>query len=94
MVTVSGIWPSSNGLTLRVILCNRHLSGMKSLLDEANVMVMPTGGKPSRAQVAAFWNFSRCDYLAAYINHTKTRLHTEDLPLWRSAGLLLDDESP
>jgi hypothetical protein len=72
---------------------NRHLSGVKSLLDEANVMVMPTGGKPSRAQVAAFWNFARCDYLAAYINHTKTRLDTEDLPLWRSAGLFLDDES-
>jgi hypothetical protein len=78
---------------LMVILYDRHLSGVKSLLDEANVMVMPTGGKPSRAQVAAFWNFARCDYLTAYINHTKTRLDTEDLPLWRSAGLLLDEES-
>ena len=74
---------------LMVILDNRHLSGVKSLLDEANVMVMPAGGKPSGAQVAAFWNFARCDYLAAYINHTKTRLDTEDLPVWTSAGLLL-----
>ena len=52
---------------------------------------MPQCSKPSRAQVATFWNFARCDYLAAYINHTRTRLDTEDISLWRSAGLLIDD---
>lgn len=38
-------------------------------------------------------NRARCsDYLAAYINHTSTRLNTEDLPLWRTAGLLIGDD--
>lgn len=73
-------------------LRSRHLSGVKSLLDEANVNVMPQCIKPSSAQVATFWNFARCDYLAAYINHTKTRFDTEDLSLWRSAGLRINDE--
>jgi hypothetical protein len=53
---------------------------------------MPHCIKPSRAQVASFWSFARCDYTAAYINHTQTRLDTEDISLWRSAGLLIDDQ--
>lgn len=64
---------------------------MKSLLDEASVSVMPQCVKPSRAQIATFWNFARCDYTAAYISCTKTRLDTEDLSLWRSAGLVIDE---
>jgi hypothetical protein len=52
---------------------------------------MPQGHKPSRAQLATFWHFARCDYLAAYINHSSTRLDTADASLWRSAGLLIDD---
>jgi hypothetical protein len=74
---------------------SRHLSGVKSLLDEAKVprMAYATAHTlPSRAQVASFWNFARCDYLAAFINRTPTRLDTGDLSLWRSAGLLIDDE--
>jgi hypothetical protein len=55
-------------MILMGILYNRHLSGVKPILDEANILVMPTGGKPSRARVAAFWNFSYCGYLTAYNN--------------------------
>lgn len=59
---------------------NRHLSGVKSLLDIAEVGMLPLeqlvspGGtalpplkKPgfSRARRATFWNFARQDYLAA-----------------------------
>ena len=71
---------------------NRHLDGVRSILDEAKANLMPDSSKPSRAQVATFWNFARCDYLAAYINHTKTRLDTGHLALWRSAGLHIEDE--
>lgn len=53
---------------------------------------MPHCIKPSKAQIASFWNFARCDYIAAFINSTETRLDTEDISLWRSAGLLIDDE--
>lgn len=59
---------------------NRHLSGVKSLLDVAEVGIMPLesrssdGDSPyhtmrksglSKARKAAFWNFARQDYLAA-----------------------------
>lgn len=59
---------------------NRHLSGVKSLLDVAEIGIMPLehhstdGDSPyqqfkksrlSKARKAAFWNFARQDYLAA-----------------------------
>ena len=59
---------------------NRHLSGVKSLLDIAEVGMLPLeqqlspGGSPlpppkkhgfSRARRATFWNFARQDYLSA-----------------------------
>jgi hypothetical protein len=59
---------------------NRHLSGVKSLLDIAEVGMMPIEQRPSpgdgsyqtpkksglsKARRATFWNFARQDYLAA-----------------------------
>ncbi|KAJ5238744.1 transcriptional regulator family: Fungal Specific TF [Penicillium chermesinum] len=84
---------------------SRHLSGVKSLLDVAEIGVMPLesrssdGDSPyqtmkksgfSKARKAAFWNFARQDYLAALINECHTRLNTEDLALWTEAGLQID----
>ena len=82
---------------------SRHLSGTKSLLDAAEFEVNPlevplTFGalqsprqlKASKARKATFWNFARQDMLAAFINGCQTRLNTEDVQLWREAGLLLD----
>ena len=62
--------------------------------------------KPSKARKAIFWNFARQDCLAAcrcpvplkvipklnvaVINECQTRLDTEDLDLWREAGLSID----
>ncbi|RLL97052.1 hypothetical protein CFD26_103894 [Aspergillus turcosus] len=84
---------------------NRHLSGVKSLLDVAEVGMLPFEQHPSpgdgslqpprklglsRARRATFWNFARQDYLAAFINETQTRLNTEDVVLWTEAGLQLD----
>lgn len=74
------------------LTAHRHLSGVKSLLDAANVIAMPQVTKASRGQLATFWNFARCDYLAAFINHTKTRLDTNDLGLWRAAGLHIEED--
>ncbi|TVY87227.1 hypothetical protein LAWI1_G007020, partial [Lachnellula willkommii] len=48
--------------------------------------------KPSRARKATFWNFARQDFLAAFINEGQTRLSTDDIGLWRAAGLHLDDQ--
>lgn len=41
---------------------------------------------------ASFWNFARADYQAAFINHQRTLLSTEDLDLWRSCGLQVQDD--
>lgn len=38
---------------------------------------------------AVFWCWVRQDMLSAFINHTVTRVDTDDLALWRSAGLKL-----
>lgn len=83
---------------------SRHLNGAKSLLDIAKERMMPlqlpSPGTPlpspsftrmSKARKATFWNIARQDMLAAFINATHTRLDTEDLPLWKEAGLLIDD---
>ncbi|PLB46035.1 hypothetical protein P170DRAFT_258796 [Aspergillus steynii IBT 23096] len=84
---------------------SRHLSGVKSLLDVAEVGMMPLEQRPSpgetpfppkkpglsRARRATFWNFARQDYLAAFINECQTRLNTEDLVLWTEAGLQIDN---
>ncbi|KAL4876574.1 hypothetical protein BJY04DRAFT_140677 [Aspergillus karnatakaensis] len=78
---------------------NRHLNGVKSLLDLAEVGMRPLQRLPpqpkrrgfSKARKATFWNFARQDYLAAFINGTRTRLHTEDLALWTEAGLQIDN---
>ncbi|KAL8699247.1 MAG: hypothetical protein Q9201_006113 [Fulgogasparrea decipioides] len=83
----------------------RHLSGTKSLLDVVEVGMMPLDTvvnpeafrvpqrlrKPSQARRAIFWNFARQDLFAAFVNECRTRLDTEDVPLWRDAGLLLDE---
>lgn len=78
-----------------------HLSGTKSLLDVVEVGMMPLDSqtiplpakKPSQARKAIFWNFARQDMFAALRNECRTRLDTEDIPLWRDAGLLLDEDN-
>ncbi|MCJ1271014.1 hypothetical protein MMC22_010913 [Lobaria immixta] len=84
----------------------RHLNGTKSLLDITEVGLMPfempmTSGsfhspslpkELSRARKAIFWNFARQDALAAFINECQTRLDTEDIQMWREAGLSIDDD--
>lgn len=83
---------------------SRHLNGAKSLLDIAKERMMPLQlpspgslvlspnvTRISKARKATFWNIARQDMLAAFINASHTRLDTEDLPLWREAGLLIDE---
>ncbi|KAF2709715.1 hypothetical protein K504DRAFT_467666 [Pleomassaria siparia CBS 279.74] len=81
----------------------KHLNGAKSLLVIAQERMMPLQmptpsstitsanlGFISKARRATFWNIARQDMLAAFINKTHTRLDTEDLALWKDAGLLID----
>ncbi|KAF2132349.1 hypothetical protein P153DRAFT_421311 [Dothidotthia symphoricarpi CBS 119687] len=83
----------------------KHLNGAKSLLVMTQERMMPqqmpspsstissmTPSSMSKARRATFWNIARQDMLAALINKTHTRLDTEDMSLWREAGLLIDDQ--
>lgn len=45
-----------------------------------------------KASRAAFWNFARADYLAAYINQSKTRLDPDNLIVWKALGLPMTDD--
>ncbi|KAF2476520.1 uncharacterized protein BDR25DRAFT_331299 [Lindgomyces ingoldianus] len=82
----------------------KHLNGAKSLLVIAQERMMPLQmpspgstfsstnlGYISKARRATFWNIARQDMLAAFINKNHTRLDTEDLSLWKEAGLLIDE---
>jgi hypothetical protein len=82
----------------------KHLNGAKSLLVLSQEHVMPlqlptpTSSMPSanfnfssKARRATFWNIARQDMLAAFINKSNTRLDTNDLTLWREAGLMIDE---
>ncbi|KAK7538765.1 uncharacterized protein J3D65DRAFT_623048 [Phyllosticta citribraziliensis] len=84
----------------------RHLSGAKGLIDIAKDSMMPlqlpSPGVTlqqqqrislSKARKATFWNVARQDMLSAFINACQTRLDTEDLPMWKDAGLQIDDET-
>lgn len=83
----------------------KHLNGAKSLLVMTQERMMPqqmpspcstissmTFNIMSKARRATFWNIARQDMLAALINKTHTRLDTDDLSLWKEAGLLIDDK--
>ena len=76
---------------------NRHLDGTKSLLEIIASSVMPLQAPQSmprtfisRARQAAFWNFARQDFLSALITERQTRLDPADIPMWRDAGLAID----
>lgn len=72
---------------------SRHLTGLKSLLTavppaqqiESQITPSLTVGR-----LASFWNFARADYQAAYLNHQRTLLDTEDIDLWNDCGLEID----
>ncbi|KIX10452.1 uncharacterized protein Z518_01535 [Rhinocladiella mackenziei CBS 650.93] len=78
---------------------SQHLDGFKALL-EAKILPQAISLPRPRAEPfismkagrAAFWNFARADYLAAYVNHSKTRLDPDNLTMWKAAGLPLTDD--
>jgi hypothetical protein len=79
----------------------QHLNGLQCLLvieERPQSSGWPTRILPAqllpeitRGRRAAFWNFAREDYTAAYIHGTRTRLDTEDFAMWRAFGLEITD---
>ncbi|EXJ62735.1 hypothetical protein A1O7_03173 [Cladophialophora yegresii CBS 114405] len=79
---------------------SQHLDGFKALL-ESKILPQAVQSVPRpradpfismKAGRAAFWNFARADYLAAYVNHSKTRLDPDNLTMWKAAGLPVMDD--
>lgn len=74
---------------------HRHLNGLQSLpeyLQPTTANVQRNSSVFSQATRAAFWVFAREDYVASYINRTKTRLDPENLQIWRAAGIPIDEQ--
>ncbi|KIX98042.1 uncharacterized protein Z520_06121 [Fonsecaea multimorphosa CBS 102226] len=78
---------------------SQHLDGFKALLESKILpqaaLSIPRPRNPfisMKAGRAAFWNFARADYLAAYVNHSKTRLDPDNLTMWKAAGLPVMDD--
>ncbi|KAK5457988.1 hypothetical protein LTS15_004067 [Exophiala xenobiotica] len=78
---------------------SQHLDGFKALLDTKILPQAVTHSGPRanpfislKASRAAFWNFARADYLAAYVNRSKTRLDPDSLTMWKALGLPVTDD--
>ena len=73
----------------------RHLAGVRPVFD--TLIQLKLAG-PLKAPLflhgtrAAFWNLARQDYLSSYMSRTQTYLDPDNLPLWRAAGLPVDDQ--
>lgn len=75
----------------------RHLTGIESLFDSllqlhTNSSAMPP--KFSQGERATFWNFARQDYLGSYFNRIPTHLKHSNLPLWKAAGIRVNELEP
>ncbi|OAQ84769.1 alpha beta hydrolase fold family [Purpureocillium lilacinum] len=46
---------------------------------------------PTKAWVASFWNFAWVDYVVSYTRHTAPHIDTENMSMWKAAGLPLCD---
>ena len=77
----------------------RHLSGLKTLLDDTLPDSAPPGSglaigyTMTTTQKAAFWVLVGEDCSIAYVNRRKTRIDPENLTIWHAAGLPLPNEN-
>ncbi|KAL4865445.1 hypothetical protein BDV12DRAFT_149759 [Aspergillus spectabilis] len=99
--TTENLLASSTILTLYKILDDpgenwqSYLAGVKPLFTQLFHLASQDNGQTPRFSAgvtAVFWNFARLDYLASYYNRLPTHIDPDDLPLWRAAGMSLDDQ--
>ncbi|OOG00600.1 hypothetical protein ASPCADRAFT_511560 [Aspergillus carbonarius ITEM 5010] len=70
------------------------LTGIKPLFDSLLQLYGRSPDNPvqfSHGINASFWNFARQDYLASYFSRLPTYLDPTNLPLWRAAGLPINE---
>ena len=82
----------------------RHMKGAQYLLTldvDQNYQICNATDKscpriassltPTKAWVASFWNFAWVDYVVSYTRHTAPHIDTENMSMWKAAGLPLCD---
>ncbi|KAJ5769620.1 hypothetical protein N7520_004179 [Penicillium odoratum] len=71
---------------------HKHLAGIRPLYE--SLLHLNLTGSPffSHGLRASFWNFARQDYLGSYFIRSATHLSPANLPLWRAAGISIDDQ--
>lgn len=70
----------------------RHLSGINSLFESLLRLHQTEPTTFSHGIRASFWNFARQDYLGSYFTRSETHLDPRNLPLWRAAGISIDEQ--
>ncbi|KAJ5638975.1 uncharacterized protein N7484_006837 [Penicillium longicatenatum] len=71
---------------------HKHLSGIRPLFESFLNMNLTGSTFFSHGIRASFWNFARQDYLGSYFTRSATHFVPTSLPLWRAAGILIDDQ--
>ncbi|RAL03910.1 Zn(II)2Cys6 transcription factor [Aspergillus ibericus CBS 121593] len=72
-----------------------YLTGIKPLFESLLQLHGSTPENPvkfSQEINASFWNFARQDYLASYFSRLPTYLDPTNLPLWRAAGVPINEQ--
>ncbi|KAJ6016163.1 transcriptional regulator family: Fungal Specific TF [Penicillium herquei] len=71
---------------------HNHMSGIGSLFESLLHLVQIHSNTFSQGIRASFWNFARYDYLGSYLSRSPPYLGSENLELWRAAGISIDDQ--
>ncbi|KAJ5998294.1 hypothetical protein N7451_006104 [Penicillium sp. IBT 35674x] len=71
---------------------HKHLSGIRLLFESFLSLNLTGSAFFSHGIRASFWNFARQDYLASYFTRCATHFSPTSLPLWRAAGISIDDQ--
>ncbi|PWY94623.1 hypothetical protein BO94DRAFT_280104 [Aspergillus sclerotioniger CBS 115572] len=106
--TDSSVWKKAETLlttatvlTMYRLICEpgekwqSYLTGVKPLFESLLQLYGNSSDNPvkfSHGIKASFWNFARQDYLASYFSRLPTYLDPTNLPLWRAAGLPINEQ--
>ncbi|KAJ5169954.1 uncharacterized protein N7500_002737 [Penicillium coprophilum] len=69
-----------------------QLSHVRPLFESLLSLYSAESALFSHGIQAAFWNFARQDYLGSYFTRSPTHFDPENLPLWRAAGISINDQ--
>ncbi|GLI80412.1 hypothetical protein PoHVEF18_008766 [Penicillium ochrochloron] len=69
-----------------------YLTGIRQVFNSLLQMKQMNSTFFSHGIRACFWNFARQDYLGSYYIRSPTHFDPTNLPLWRAAGISIDEQ--